>query len=166
MPPCPTAVFLAWRMNLEGAKAFSSNLVEWLDSLQEWRGWSDSGGRSSKVLLDQLDALVIAVSGSFESGTVSAVEDFCRQWKEGADRRNGQIGKLRQRLLETEQGAARQRRADQTARALIGRALRGRQLPVPISRFALDHWHRLLKHPIRETGFEGETFRHGLTPPR
>ncbi|MBW0146344.1 DUF1631 family protein [Marinobacter arenosus] len=153
--------FLAWRMSLEGAKAFSETFIEWLDSLQEWRGWSDSGGRSAKVLLDQLDALVIAVSSSFESGRASEVEDFCRQWKEDADRRNGQIGKLHQRLLETEQGAARQRRADQTARALIGRALHGRRLPTPISRFALDQWRRLLKHAIWESGVEGETFRHG-----
>lgn len=36
--------YLAWRMNLEGKKAFSDILVDWLDSLQEWRGWSDSGG--------------------------------------------------------------------------------------------------------------------------
>ncbi|WP_228743186.1 hypothetical protein [Marinobacter sp. F4218] len=44
-------LFLAWRMNLEGAKAFSSNLVEWLDSLQEWRGWSDSEAGSRKCFL-------------------------------------------------------------------------------------------------------------------
>ncbi|MBW4933308.1 DUF1631 family protein [Marinobacter sp. F4206] len=153
--------FLAWRMNLEGARAFSDALVEWLDSLQVWRGWSDSGGRSAKVLLDQLDALVIAISSSFESGTMSAVDDFCQQWKEDADKRNGQTGKLRQRLLDTERGAARQRRADQTARALIGRALQGRRLPEPVSRFLLDHWHHLLKQSIWESGVEGDTFRHG-----
>lgn len=153
--------YLAWRMNLEGAKAFSDSLIDWLDSLLEWRGWSDSGGRSAKVLLDQLDALVIAVSASFESGDSSSVEQFFRQWQEDADKRNAQVGKLRQRLLETEQGAARQRRADQTARALIGRALQGRRLPAPISRFVLDHWRRLLKQAIWESGMEGELFRHG-----
>lgn len=153
--------YLAWRMNLEGAQAFSDTLIAWLDSLQEWRGWSDSGGRSSRVLLDQLDALVIAVSGSFQSGESEPVEAFCRQWQQDADKRNAQAGKLRQRLLETEQGAARQRRADQTARALIGRALQGRMLPPAISRFVLDHWYRLLKQAIWSTGVEGETCKHG-----
>jgi hypothetical protein len=57
--------YLAWRMNLNGKQAFSDTLLVWLDSLQEWRGWSDSGGRSSKALLDQLDALVVAVSAGF-----------------------------------------------------------------------------------------------------
>ena len=66
--------YLAWRLNLEGDKAFSSTLLDWLDSLQEWRGWSASGGRSSRVLLDQLDALVIAVSGSFKAENTAPVD--------------------------------------------------------------------------------------------
>lgn len=153
--------FLAWRMDFEGANVFSDTLIGWLDSLQEWRGWSDSGGRSSRVLLDQLDALVIAVSASFESGDCAPVIEFCQQWQQDAEKRNAQIGKLRQRLLETEQGAARQRRADQTARALIGRALQGRMLPPAISRFILDAWYRLLKQAIWNDGVDGETCRHG-----
>ena len=153
--------YLAWRMNLEGKKAFSKPLLSWLDSLQEWRGWSDSGGRSSKVLLDQLDSLVIAVSASFESGATAPVEDFCHQWQEDSAKRDAQAGKLRQRLLDTEQGAAKQRKADQTARALIGRALQGRKLPIAIVRFILDYWQGLLKQSVWDSGLEGETFRHG-----
>jgi hypothetical protein len=153
--------YLAWRMNLDGKKAFSEPILSWLDSLREWRGWSDSGGRSSKLLLGQLDSLVIAVSASFKSDRTDALEDFCRQWQEDSIRRNAQIGKLRQRLLETEQGAAKQRKADQTARALIGRALQGRRLPVPIVRFIVDYWQGLLKQSVWDTGLEGETFRHG-----
>lgn len=153
--------YLAWRMNLEGNKAFSEPLVAWLDSLQEWRGWSESGGRSARVLLDQLDALVIAVSASFEEGSTAPVEVFCRQWEADAEKRNSQAEKLRQRLLETEQGAARQRRADQTARALVGRALQSRDLPIPIVRFILDYWQSLIKQAVWEGGLKGETFRHG-----
>ncbi|MEC7376500.1 MAG: DUF1631 family protein, partial [Pseudomonadota bacterium] len=153
--------YLAWRMNLEGRKAFSEPLVAWLDSLQEWRGWSDSGGRSARVLLDQLDALVIAVSASFEDRSTEPVEAFCQQWQADAEKRNAQADKLRQRLLETEQGAAKQRRADQTARALVGRALQGRKLPLPIVRFILDYWQSLIKQAVWEGGLEGEAFRHG-----
>lgn len=153
--------YLAWRMNLEGHHAFSNVLLEWLDSFRDWRGWSDSGGRSSKVLLDQLDALIIAVSAAFESGTTEAVDTFCQQWQEDSARRNAQTGKLRERLLATEQGAARQRRADQTSRALIGRALQGRKLPQPILHFIFDHWQGLLKQAVWDAGINGETCKHG-----
>ncbi|GGE72836.1 hypothetical protein GCM10011533_26530 [Streptosporangium jomthongense] len=153
--------YLAWRMDVDGHRAFSETLLGWLDSFQEWRGWSDSGGRSAKALLDQLDAVVVAVSASFASGTTEAVDTFCTQWQQEAARRNAQTGKLRQRLLETEQGAARQRRADQTARALVGRALQGRKLPQPVIRFIFDYWQGLLKQAVWDSGVNGETCRHG-----
>lgn len=153
--------YLAWRMNLEGPKAFSDTLIEWLDSLHEYRGWSHSGGRSAKVLLDQLDALVVAVSDSFKAGGSEPVNEFCRQWREDSVKRNAQVIKLRERLQATEQGAARQRRSDQTARALIGRALQGRSLPPSVTRFILEHWHGLLKQSVWDAGVEGEAFRHG-----
>ncbi|MGO1693428.1 MAG: DUF1631 family protein [Marinobacter sp.] len=153
--------YLAWRMNLDGHQAFSDTLLVWLDSFQEWRGWSNSGGRSSKSLLDQLDALVIAVSVGFESGTTEAVDVFCGQWQDDSVKRNAQTGKLRERLLATEQGAARQRRADQTSRALIGRALQGRKLPQPVLHFIFDRWQGLLKQAVWDAGVNGETCRHG-----
>ncbi|MDS1310471.1 DUF1631 family protein [Marinobacter xiaoshiensis] len=153
--------YLAWRMDLDGHQAFSNVLLEWLDSLQEWRGWSDSGGRSSKALLDQLDTLVVAVSAAFDSDSTGAVDTFCEQWQEDSAKRDAQTGRLRLRLQETEQGAARQRRAEQTSRALIGRALQGRKLPQPVLDFIFDHWQGLLKQAVWDSGVNGETCRHG-----
>lgn len=153
--------YLAWRMNDEGHEAFSDTLLAWLDSFQEWRGWSDSGGRSSKALLEQLDALVMAVSDAFEANTTQPVERFCQQWQQDSAKRSARIGRLRQRLLHTEQGAARQRRADQTSRALIGRALQGRALPQPVLHFIFQHWRGLLKQAVWDGGVNGETARHG-----
>ncbi|MDF0750376.1 DUF1631 domain-containing protein [Marinobacter sp. 71-i] len=152
--------FFAWRMNLEGAEALNDTIVHWLDSLQECRGWSGSGGRSGKALLDQLDSLIIAVSGSFDSGDVSPVIEFCRQWEEDAARREQQNDRLRQRLLETEQGAARQRKAEQTARALVGRALQNRQLPQAVVGFIFDYWFALIKQIVWEEGTDSENWRH------
>lgn len=152
--------YLAWRMNEEGAAAFSDNLLSWLDGLQELRGWSDSGGRSSRVLLDQLDSLVISVSACFETGTREPLEAFCRDWQADSDKRAQQISRFRQRLLETENGAARQRRAEQTARALVGRALRDRQLPRPITAFIFEYWMPLLKQVVWSGGMDGENWRH------
>lgn len=152
--------FFAWRMNLEGARALNDTLIQWLDSLQDCRGWSASGGRSSRALLDQLDSLIIAVSGSFESGDIEPVLEFCRQWRIDAEKREQQNDRLRERLLATEEGASRQRRAEQTARALVGRALQNRELPRPVVDFIFDHWFGLLKQIVWEEGTEGENWRH------
>ncbi|MEP1216029.1 MAG: DUF1631 family protein [Marinobacter sp.] len=152
--------FLAWRMNLVGAEALQDTLIQWLDSLQDCRGWSASGGRSDRALLDQLDALVIAVSGSFDSGDTEPVLAFCRQWEEDAAKREQQNDRLRQRLLETEQGAARQRRAEHTARALVGRALQNRELPQAVVSFIFEHWFGLLKQIVWEDGTESDNWRH------
>lgn len=153
--------YFAWRLHASGAEAFGDFVIGWLDSLQEWRGWSCSGSRSEKVLLDMLASLPEAVSAVFESGQTGPLEDFCSQWHSDSTRRNTQVGRLRQRLLDTEQGAARQRRADQVARALLGRALQDRQLAIPVGRFILDTWFGLLKQAVLEGGVEGESFRHG-----
>lgn len=136
--------YLAWRMEQDGDEAFGTELIEWLDGLREWRGWSNSGGRSSRVLLEQLDGLVLAVSAAFE-GEGKALGSFCLAWQDDSGKRRQQIERLCERLLETERGAASQRRADRRARALIGRALQGRRLPEPLVRFILGPWQRLLK---------------------
>ncbi|TGN41602.1 DUF1631 family protein [Marinobacter confluentis] len=152
--------FLAWRMNLEGGGLFNDALMNWLDSFQDHRGWSANSGRSSRLLLDQLDALTIEVAGCFESGDTTAVMAFCQQWIADAEKREQQTERLRERLLKTEQGAARQRRAEHTARALIGRAMKGRQLPEPIVQFVMETWFPLLKQIIWEEGLDGDNWRH------
>lgn len=153
--------FLAWRLNDAGAAAFTEPMLDWLDGLQELRGWSDSGGRSSKAVLDQLDSLIISVSACFEHTSGDPFEGFCKDWLDAADRRRQQVDRLAERLLETEQGAARQRRAEQTARALVGRALSGRMLPPVFVRFIFDYWMPLLKQVVWSGELGGENGRHG-----
>jgi len=153
--------FLAWRMNREGGDVFNDTLLGWLDSFQDHRGWSANGGRSSRILPDQLDTFTVKVSDSFESGDIEPVMAFCRQWQQDAEKREQQSGRLRERLLQTEQGAARQRRAEHTARALIGRAMTGRELPVPIVQFVMNNWLPLLKQIIWQEGVDGTNWRHG-----
>lgn len=105
--------YLAWRMEQDGDEAFGTELIEWLDGLREWRGWSNSGGRSSRVLLEQLDGLVLAVSAAFE-GEGKALGSFCLAWQDDSGKRRQQIERLCERLLETERGAASQRRGGPT----------------------------------------------------
>lgn len=152
--------WLAWQLDTRGTNVFSDVVLDWLDNLQEWRGWSDTGGRSSRVLLDQLDSLVIAVSGSFESGQPELVESYCKQWLDDREKGEHQVSRLRERLLETERGASRQRLADQVSRALIGRALTGRELPVVISRFIIEDWYKVLKQSVWSEGTDSELYRH------
>lgn len=152
--------WLAWQLDSAGDNAFSELILSWLDHLQEWRGWSDTGGRSSRVLLEQLDSLVIAVAGSFESESMAPLEDYCRQWLEDADKRESQVGRLRERLRETEQGASRQRLAEQVARAFVGRALTGRHLPPVISRFVMNDWFKVIKQSVLAEGVDSELCRH------
>ncbi|UDL07181.1 DUF1631 family protein [Marinobacter sp. CA1] len=152
--------FLAWRLDQDCDAAFADSLRDWLDSLVEWRGWSDSGGRSARALLDQLEQMVVSVSACFEYSQMAPFEDFASQWDVDSQKRQEQITKLRQRLLVTEQGAARQRRADQTSRAVIGRALQGRQLPPPISEFIREHWCPLMRQVVWRNGIEGDDWKH------
>lgn len=151
---------LAWRMAEAGPESFEDSIRDWLDSLGDWRGWSDSGGRSARALLDQLDAMGRSVSESFAANNLLPFEAFATGWHREAAQRRQRSEKLHQRLLETERGAARQRKAEQTARALVGRALKGRQLPETLLTFILETWMPLLRQVAWASGTESEDWRH------
>ncbi len=151
---------LAWRLADEPEKSFVALLITWLDGFEHWRGWSNSGGRSSRALLDQLDRLVVTVDEDFEAGRTQGFIGFCQQWQVDVAKRQQHSTRLHQRLLETEQGAARQRKAEQTARATVGRALQGRALPSGILRFVLDHWLSLLRQVAWNEGTASDNWRH------
>ena len=152
--------WFAWRLGEEGGEGFPVIVLDWLDHLQEWRGWSDTGGRSSRVLLELLDSLVIALAASFEQKSIEPVETYCQQWLNDSLKRRSQADKLRQRLYETERGLSRQRHAEQLAKALVGRALKGRQLPPVISAFVRHDWLSVLKQSVLAGGEESELYRH------
>lgn len=152
---------LAWWLVEEERPAFTGLLVLWLDSFEDWRGWSDSGGRSSRALLDQLDQLIKVIDGCFDENNPAAFAAFCERWQQEAERRHQHSSRLHQRLLDTETGAARQRRADQLARAVTGRALEGRQLPPATQVFLMEHWLPLLRQVAWREGVEGDNWRHG-----
>lgn len=153
---------LAWRLGGRSNPGFDPQLIQWLDSFADWRGWSDSGGRSSRALLDQLDELKLQVEACFDHGDLGPLAAFSLRWHEDAARRQQHSERLHQRLAETEQGAARQRRAEHTARAAVGRSLEGRSLPRAVSRFLLDHWQPLLRQIAWREGTLGENWRHAM----
>ncbi len=152
--------FLAWRMDDGHVAVIDQPLLDWLDSLADWRGWSDSGGRSARVLLDQLGQLQTAVIASFDDRSLAPFSDFAGQWHSEAHRRHERTDRLHQRLLETEQGASRQRRAEQAARAIVGRALKDRNLPGVIIDFVFEQWMPLLRQIAWNDGVGGENWKH------
>lgn len=152
--------FLAWRMDDDRSAVIDEPLLNWLDSLADWRGWSDSGARSARVLLDQLDQLQQAVVSSFERQSLEPFNDFARQWHSESRRRHERSDRLHQRLLDTEQGASRQRRAEQAARAIVGRALKNRNLPAAILDFVNQQWMSLLRQIAWNNGVGGENWKH------
>lgn len=153
---------LAWQIHEYGAEALgASNAVHnWLDSLHTLRGWSDSGGRAARQLLTWLDTLVEVVDQCFNERNLKPFERFADDWQKDQAQKDGRIDRLRQRLLETEQGAARQRAAEKIARALVGRALGNRELPPAVTAFIDSHWLPLLRQVIWAEGVGSDNARH------
>lgn len=153
--------YLAWQLDEKGAGAFSDSLLTALDSLRYWRGWSPNAGRSARLLADQLDDLAVAIAEAFAQQQSASADDFLQRWSQLTLRQETQTNILRERLLITEQGAARQRFADQTARAWVSRALQGRRLPAAFNEFIEKYWLPLLTRALRDGGSDGSDFRHG-----
>lgn len=153
---------LAWQIEVKGADGLNeaSVLRQWLDSLQSLRGWSDSGGRAARQVLGQLDELSVVVDQCFSERALAPFERFSGQWRKDQQQKEGRIGKLRTRLLDTEQGASRQRAADQMSRALVGRALGKRKLPVAVIDFISKVWTPLLRQAAWKDGLAGDNVRH------
>jgi len=140
--------FLAWRLDVMKAAAFEGGLQVFLDSLSDWRGWSDNGGRSARVLLDSFDKLVAVINECFESLEYAPFTDWVARWEEEGKTRLERTRKLHDRLTETENGAARQRAAEQQARALVGQSLERRHLPPELREFIINIWQPLIREAL------------------
>ncbi|UQG60494.1 DUF1631 domain-containing protein [Marinobacter sp. M3C] len=156
-----TRFYLAWQLDEKGSAAFSDSLLAAFDGLQYWRGWRPGAGRSARMLADQLDDMTVAITEAFAQQKSANADDFFQRWNELTQRQKAQTNHFHDRLLTTEQGAARQRYADQTARALVSRALQGRSLPAAFNDFIEKHWLPLLTRALRDGGIDGSDFRHG-----
>ncbi|WP_148862663.1 DUF1631 family protein [Marinobacter fonticola] len=153
---------LAWQIHEHGAEALggANSVHNWIDSLHTLRGWSDSGGRAARQLMSWLDTLVQVVDQCFVDRNLQPFERFAEDWRKEQEQKDGRIDRLRQRLLETEQGAARQRTADKVARALVGRALGKRELPPAVTTFIDTYWLPLLRQAVWAEGMGSDNARH------
>ncbi|WP_111496055.1 DUF1631 family protein [Marinobacter bohaiensis] len=153
---------VAWQIAEQGAAAIGPNcpVHDWVDSLHTLRGWSDSGGRAARQVLTWLDQLQSAVDQSFQAQSLAPFEAFTADWRKEQSGKDGRIDRLSQRLLETEQGASRQRAAEQVARALVGRAIARRALPAVVTEFITHYWLPLLRQVAWQDGVGSENARH------
>lgn len=153
---------LAWQISEQGASAIGADspVHGWLDSLHSLRGWSDSGGRAARQVSGWLDALVDVGNRCLEERNLAPFQTFARDWHKEQAKKEGRIDRLRQRLLETERGAARQRAAEQMARAVVGRALGRRELPPAVIVFVERYWLPLLRQVIWSDGLASDNGRH------
>ncbi|TBW54762.1 DUF1631 family protein [Marinobacter halodurans] len=153
---------LAWQIGELGAAAIGpdSPVHAWLDSLHALRGWSDSGGRAARQVSGWLDNLVDVGNRCLAERDLAPFSTFTRDWEKEQAQKAGRIDRLRQRLLETETGAARQRAAEQIARAVVGRALGQRELPPAITSFIERYWLPLLRQVIWSEGLASDNGRH------
>ncbi|TVP54861.1 MAG: DUF1631 family protein [Halomonadaceae bacterium] len=155
--------FLAWDLHRRDQQAVAEQapLREWLDSLHGLKGWSETGGRADRQVLNQLGLLQEAVSEAFNAHDDAPVNRFFAHWLEQTDSQHRRAETLQSRLLQTEQGAATQRAAENAAQAALGRALQGRQLPGQVHRFLQEDWCRVLRQSVRTGGVGGKPWRHG-----
>lgn len=154
--------WLAWRLYLQGeaALAETAGIPAWGRLLERLQGWSDSGGRSARPVLEKLDALIAELLPGFDNPECDPLAGFVAEWQRELDAQQERLVRLEQRLLDTEVGAARQRAADQRARALVGRAVQGRQLPPQVLGFIEKRWQPLLRQLALEQGISSDGWRH------
>lgn len=138
--------YLAIQLHRLGGQAVDDEtpLRRWLGHLVTLRGWSGGEGRAAKRLVQRLDGLVPAVQPAFD-GEFAPFSRYVAEWLEEDERQAHRSKLLHERLLETEQGAARQRAAEMRASHRVAQALSGHSLPADILRLIEDQWQVLLR---------------------
>lgn len=154
--------WLAMDLEQNGAQAVDgdSALRRWLDSLELLQGWSRTGGRSDRWVLEHLGELENAVTKALSENDTSALHACVERWIRSLDQQTRQARKVAERLWRTEQGAAGQRAAENAVRAALARSCRGRKLPPGLQRFLEDDWRLLMRHVALEQGVASEEWRH------
>jgi hypothetical protein len=131
----------------------------WISSTQHplWRllellqssgaGYQPELGRAGEKLLSDLRPLWAALDRGDWLAAVAAAET---QWQQEQSR----LQRLEQRLIDSERGLLRSRRAQQQAARVLNRALAGKQLSVAMLAFMHDAWYRELQWCLLQFGEE------------
>ena len=154
--------WLALDLEHRGAEAVDTDsaLRRWLDSLEPLQGWSRTGGRSDRWVLEYLGELESAVTRAFEERDTTDLENCVTRWISSLDQQARQARRVAERLWRTEQGAAGQRAAENAVRAALARSCRGRKLPPELVQFLEEDWRHLMRQVALDQGIHSEEWRH------
>ena len=154
--------WLALDLDRRGDQAASANsaLRRWLDSLESLQGWSRTGGRSDRWMIEQLEGLEHAVSEAFSQRDTAPLDAHVERWTENLAQQGGQARRIAERLWRTEKGAAGQRAAENAVRAALARSCRGRRLPQGLRDFLENDWRQQMRSIALESGVTSEPWRH------
>ena len=138
--------------------------AQWITSAQHplWRllellqssgaGYQPELGRASEKLLSDLQPLWEALDRDDWSAALMTAET---QWQQEQSR----LQRLEQRLIDSERGLLRSRRAQQQAARVLNRALAGKRLSVAMLAYMQDEWHRELQWCLLQFGEESAEWR-------
>ena len=115
-------------------------------------GYQPELGRAGEKLLADLQCWPALVA---EQGWAAAARATAAQWEQEQNR----IRRLEQRLVDTERGQLRARRAQQQAAKLLNQQLAGQQLPRAVVDFLLLDWYRELQWHLLQSGEHSESWR-------
>ena len=108
-------------------------------------GYEPELGRAGAKLLSDLQALLAPLAGGDWAAVLTAVE---KQWQQEQAR----LQRLEQRLIDSEHGLLRSRRAQQQAARALNRELAGKRLPPAILTYLHDAWYRELQWCLLQFG--------------
>ena len=154
--------WLALELEARGPEAVSGDALvrRWLDSLEGLKGWSRTGSRSDRWVLDHLAEMERAISAAFRGDGTGALQQCVEDWLERIEHQRERARKVQERLWQTETGAAGQRAAENAVRAALGRTGRGRQLPQELIHFVEQDWRLVMRRIVLEQGLDSEAWRH------
>lgn len=108
-------------------------------------GYQPELGRAGEKLLSDLQPLWAALDGGDWSAALLTAET---QWQQEQNR----LQRLEQRLIASERGQLRNRRAQQQAARVLNRALAGKQLSAAMLAYMQDVWYRELQWSLLQFG--------------
>lgn len=138
--------------------------AQWIRSEQHplWRllellqssgaGYQPELGRAGEKLLSDLQPLWVALDrGDWPTALMTAEA----QWQQEQNR----LQRLEQRLIASERGLLRNRRAQQQAARVLNRALAGKRLSAAMLTYMHDVWYRELQWCLLQFGEEGREWQ-------
>ena len=110
-------------------------------------GWTPEPKRVSQAVIDRLGVVheeLLTVS----SESPDLFDKLRLEWSEAQAKQDLRVAKLVERLVLTEQGAAKSRYASDFSLYTLGRLLKSHKLPVQIGEFISTSWQRVLRNAL------------------